>query len=235
MCGRYVLETDPDEVARFFGARVEPEVAEHFRPSWNIAPTRRAVAVATLGDGRVVGRYRWGLIPSWAKDPAIGNRLFNARSETAATKPSFRAAFTSRRLVVVANGFYEWHGAPGTTRQPWYLSRADHALLAFAGLFEVWSDPRPGMEPVRSCTILTTAANSDVAPVHERMPVVLAGAPLKEWLDPGVTDRGHLESLLVPAESGTLVRRPVSRAVGNTRVDSPELLAVVADGAVPPD
>ncbi len=148
MCGRIALYSEPDFLARVFDAQLALGVDPDARPSWNIGPMRSVVGLAevpdgsspTSGDGvhRELGRYRWGLVPSWAKDPTMGNRTFNARAETVATKPSFRAAFAARRLAVVADGFYEWRPDPGATKQPYYFTRADGQPLALAGLWEQW-------------------------------------------------------------------------------------------------
>jgi putative SOS response-associated peptidase YedK len=179
---------------------------------------------------RELGRYRWGLVPSWAKDPGVGSRMFNARAETVASKPSFRAAFASRRLVVVADGFYEWKPGVASTKRPYYFTRADGRPMALAGLWEQWwggpdgTDAGAADRPIlRTCTVITTEAGSDMGDIHDRMPVVLEDDTLDEWLDPANRDKPELESLLVPSVTGTLVHRPVGTAVGNVRNDGPEL------------
>jgi putative SOS response-associated peptidase YedK len=275
MCGRISLYSDPDYLARIFDSQLGPDVDPDARPSWNVPPTRSILAVADVPDApgigsgagaggtdddpvahavhRELGRYRWGLVPAWAKDPSMGNRTFNARAETVASKPSFRSAFTARRLVVVADGFYEWRQGPGTTKQPFYFTRADGNPLALAGLWEVWrggpaargsragdahvpggpDDDAAGVtdsagpveRPVlRTCTVITTVAGPDMGDVHHRMPVVLEPEVLDEWLDPDNRDKPELESLLTPAPAGTLVHRAVGRSVGNVRNDGPELI-----------
>ena len=235
MCGRYVLATPIDELASFFEARRAAGLAGDWATSYNIAPTKSVVCLAPDADGaRVLDAYRWGLIPSWAKNPAIGNRLFNARSETVAVKPSFRGAFRSRRLVVVSDGFYEWRRGPGARRQPFFLSRSDRAPLAFAGLWESWRDPTSADDagaPLRSCTIITTAANAEVSPIHDRMPVILERDALEVWLDPSVAARDELEALLCPAPPGTLVVRAVGPRVGNVRNNGPDLIEKVTPDA----
>jgi putative SOS response-associated peptidase YedK len=235
VCGRYVLATPIDELASFFEARRAAGLVGDWAASYNIAPTKTVVCLAPDADGgRVLDAYRWGLIPSWAKDPAIGNRLFNARSETVAVKPSFRGAFKSRRLVVVADGFYEWRRGPGARRQPYFLSRSDRAPMAFAGLWESWHDPATADDDsawVHSCTIITTAANDEVSPIHDRMPVVLEHDALEAWLDPSVAARDELEALLRPASPGTLAVRAVGPRVGNVRNNGPDLIEEVAPGA----
>jgi len=241
MCGRIALYSEPDFLARVFDAQLALDVETDGRPSWNIGPMRSVVAVADVSDGpdggvhRELGRYRWGLVPSWASDPSVGNRTFNARAETVATKPSFRAAFTTRRLAVVADGFYEWTPAKGTAKQPYYFTRADGRPLALAGLWEQWwggpgsRDAPTAERPVlRTCTVITTAAGPDMGDIHHRMPVVLEPGVLGEWLDPANGDTPELESLLVPAPAGTLAHRAVGREVGNVRNDGPGLIEAVA-------
>jgi putative SOS response-associated peptidase YedK len=240
MCGRIALYSEPDYLARIFDAVLGPDVDPDGRPSWNIPPTRSILAVADeQPDGaaaphRALGRYKWGLVPSWAKDPAMGSRTFNARAETVSSKPSFRAAFTARRLAVVADGFYEWKPGPGKTRRPYYFTRADGQPLALAGLWEQWwggpgapdADERP---PLRTCTVITTGAGADMGDIHHRMPVVLESEVLDEWLDPANRDKPELESLLVASPAGTLVHRAVATTVGNVRNDGPELIDPVED------
>lgn len=247
MCGRIALYSEPDFLARVFDAQLALGVDPDARPSWNIGPMRSVVGLAgvpdgsspTSGDGvhRELGRYRWGLVPSWAKDPTMGNRTFNARAETVATKPSFRAAFAARRLAVVADGFYEWRPDPGATKQPYYFTRADGQPLALAGLWEQWwggpdaAAPPEGERPaLRTCTVITTGAGPDMGDIHDRMPVVLDPAVLDEWLDPANRDRPELESLLVPSPAGTLVHRAVGREVGNVRNDGPGLIEELVGG-----
>lgn len=248
MCGRIALYSEPDHLARIFDALLGSNVDPSGRPSWNVPPTRSILGVADVPDSeaalsaegsgavpsgvhRELGRYRWGLVPSWAKDPSMANRTFNARAETVASKPSFRAAFTSRRLAVVADGFYEWKPGPRKTRQPYYFTRADGQPLALAGLWEQWwggpgaADEPEGERPaMRTCTVITTEAGPDMGDIHHRMPVVLDPAVLDEWLDPANRDKPELESLLVASPAGTLVHRRVARTVGNVRNDGPELI-----------
>ena len=188
------------------------------------------------GVRRELGRYRWGLVPSWAKDPSMATRTFNARAETVASKPAFRSAFTSRRLAVVADGFYEWRQGPGSGKQPYYFTRADGMPLALAGLWEVWrggpaergerdGEGDAGERPaLRTCTVITTSAGPDMEDIHHRMPVVLEPEVLDEWLDPDNRDKPELESLLAASPAGTLIHRAVGRSVGNVRNDGPELI-----------
>jgi putative SOS response-associated peptidase YedK len=247
MCGRISLYSDPDYLARIFDAQLGPDVDPDARPSWNVPPTRSILAVADVAPGggaegvpatvhRELGRYTWGLVPSWAKDPQVGSRMFNARAETVASKPSFRSAFVARRLAVVADGFYEWKPGSGSTKRPYYFTRADGRPLALAGLWEQWwggpeARGAAGSESpaLRTCTVITTGAGPDMEDIHHRMPVVLEDDTLDEWLDPANRDKPELESLLVPSPAGTLVHRPVATAVGNVRNDGPELIEDVAE------
>jgi len=233
MCGRYVSATPVEELAAYFGAEPDENLAEAALPRYNVPPTEQVLGV--LIDPRRPGEepgaepvrriaaFRWGLVPSFAKDPAEGNRAFNARAETVATRPAFRAAFRSRRLIVPASAFYEWEKAGGR-RLPFAFARADGAPLAFAGLWELWRHPE-SRQWLRSCTIITTPAGPDVAPVHDRQPAVLDPASFAVWLDPAEEDRSELESLLVPSPAGTLVAHRVGRAVGDVANDGPQLLA----------
>lgn len=229
MCGRYVLATPVPVIADYFAATFEPALAEHYRPSWNVPPTRQVLAVAEHDEGtRILSTYRWGLVPAWAKGLSFGANTINARAESVATKPSFRSAFRARRCIVVADGYYEWKTTPGEVRQPYYFTRADGQLLAFAGLWESWKGPadEPGVETeVLTCAIVTTEAGEDVEAIHTRMPVILEpGGAWEQWLDPGQHDRDALESLLLPAPGGTLDKQRVASAVGNVKNDGPELI-----------
>jgi len=230
MCGRYVLAQPVEQVAEYFGATVAPALEQAYAPSYNVAPTDNVIGLAPLPSGeRVLRGYRWGLVPSWATDPSIGNRLFNARAETVASRPAFRSAFRSRRIAVVADGYYEWKKGPSNRRQPYYFQRADGAPMAFAGLWEPWRKPGGPEEGewLRTCTIITADAASDVAAIHDRMPAILEAGALEIWLDPTAEDEEELEALLAPGPTGTLRYYPVGRQVGNVRNNDPELLAKV--------
>lgn len=218
MCSRYFLDADGNVIAYTFHVPVHDRI----RRRYNIAPTQEAPVVRVgASGGREVAMLRWGLVPFWSKDLAIGNRLINARSETAAEKPSFRNAFRSRRCVVPASGFFEWQGEPGR-KQPWAITAADQALFAFAGLWESWHDKaRPEAPPVETFTILTTGANEAVAAVHDRMPVILPADRVQDWL---VAPPREAQDLLAPY-AGPMRLRAISRAVGNPRNDSPGVLA----------
>ena len=237
MCGRFVAASplpllvdhfDVDEV------RVDPD-DDAAAPSWNVAPTERVLAVAEHDGRRLLGAFRWGLVPAWAPDPSNGARLINARAETLADKPAFREAFARRRCLVPADGFYEWRLAPGGAKQPVYLAPSPPAVLAFAGLWEVWRDPAaPAAPPMRTCTIVTTDANERVTPLHSRMPVVLPRAAWSTWLDPGEHDPGLLASLLVPAPEDLLDLRDASRLVNDVRNKGAEVLDPATAAAAGP-
>jgi len=214
MCGRFVLSSPADAIAAEFAAMTGGLV---LNAHYNIAPMQDVVVVRSLQGRRTLSMLRWGLIPSWAKDPKIASRLINARSESAAGKPSFREAMKKRRCIIPASGFYEWE-KEGTRRQPWYfLASRPGALLAIAGLWESWRSPDG--EPVETVCLLTTSANPVLAPVHDRMPVLLDREGVESWLDPAECDATRLTDLLVPAPAERLIGRPVSTNVNAVRND----------------
>jgi putative SOS response-associated peptidase YedK len=236
VCGRFVATTPVSDLVDHFGVeRVAERDLDEGRgggwidDSWNVAPTDRVAAIAVRRDERTLGTFRWGLVPSWAKELTIGSKLINARAETVATKPAFRKAFEKRRCIVPADGFYEWEAVPGAKKkQPWYVHDPSGAPLAFAGLWEVWRDPaEPDSELVRTCTIVTTTANDLMARIHDRMPVLLPEREWERWLDPGFGDVDALSALLVPAPDGALVMHPVSTAVSNVRNQGPDLVTPI--------
>ncbi len=220
MCGRYSLTTaDPAQLrARF--ANTEWTTVE---PHYNIAPGTDVLAVTTDREGVPRGeRLRWGLVPNWAAESNVGFKMINARAETIAERPAYRSAFERFRCLIPADGFYEWQALPGERRkQPFHITRADGELFAFAGLWSVWHRGEP--DQLRSCTIITTAANSAVAPVHDRMPVILPRAAEGLWLARDAP-LAQLQELLggLPAED--LALRPVGPAVNDARYDGPECL-----------
>lgn len=226
MCGRFTLYSDPDRYAARFHATLAPDVAEGFRPSWNVSPTNQVLGVRERDGRRELERFRWGLVPSWAKDPSMATRTFNARAETVATKPSFRAAFRRRRLLVPADGFYEWTARTGPRRKvPHYFTRADGAPVALAGLWEHWR--APDGEGMRSATVITTTAGPDMDGIHDRQPVVLEPDTWDRWLDPSLDDRDELEGMLHAGRPGILRHWPVTRDVGNVRNDDAHLIEPV--------
>lgn len=225
MCGRFVSASPPDEVARYFGAQAPERLLE---PSYNVAPTNDVYVVLEDGAVRRMTALHWGLVPSWAKDPSIGNRMINARAETLATKNAFKQAFRKRRCIIPVDGFYEWAAVPGRSRkQPYYLHRPDGQPLALAGLWEVWRDPAAPGEELRSCTIITGEANEAVRRVHDRMPVILPPSAWDVWLDPDQHDPDLLGRFLVPAPPTLLELRPVSTEVNNVRTKGAHLVEPV--------
>jgi putative SOS response-associated peptidase YedK len=185
---------------------------------FNVAPTQMVAAVRDRADkSRELAILKWGLVPSWATDPAIGNRMINARAESIAEKPSFRTAFKKRRCLVLADGYYEWKQI-GKSKQPYLIHRRDDRPFAFAGLWEFWR-PDASAEPLETCTIITTSSSSAVQSVHDRMPVILNEIDYDAWLDPENEDRAKLEPLLVPYEGDELIAEQVSTHVNNARND----------------
>ena len=200
MCGRFILLTDLAAIVTRFAVEGSDLTA---LPRGDLVPGREVPAVTRDGGNRLVS-LRWGLIPAWAKDPAIGRKLFNARAETLAEKPSFRAALRSRRCLIPADGFYEWTGEKGH-RQPVRFRLRSGEPFAFAGLYETWQPPQG--EPLQTCTIVTTTPNALIPPIHDRMPVILAPAAEALWLDGALRDPGALRPLLVPYPAEAMARQ----------------------------
>lgn len=229
MCGRYTLRVSPAELAEIF------EVVNSFdwSPRYNIAPTQTVAAVraAPDGSGRELSLLKWGLIPSWAKDPKIGSTLINARADTVATKPSFRSAFRKRRCLIAVDGFYEWQAVPGQkAKQPYLISVKDAPAFAFAGLTEHWTSPEG--TPVDTCTIITTTANSLMQSIHNRMPVILDRADYDRWLDPKNQDPQEVFPLLTQFPADRMQAVPVSTRVNSPRNESPECIVPLAGRSV---
>jgi len=217
MCGRFTLVSPSVAVTERFHASAPPDL----RPRYNIAPGQDVLCVTRDGANRIEP-LRWGLIPFWAKDPAIGNRLINARAETLAEKPSFRNAFAKRRCLVVADGFYEWRPA-GKRKVPVYIFLKSKKPFGFAGLYESWKAP-DGKE-IRTCTIITTGANDLVRPIHDRMPVIVPADAEDRWLDPREDSRERLQSLLTPYPSGEMDAHDVASIVNSASHDAPDCIA----------
>jgi putative SOS response-associated peptidase YedK len=222
MCGRFTLTQSAKQLAKHFQLEEEPQ----FVPGYNIAPSQ---PVPVIRAGKAVQRQfdylYWGLIPSWSKDPTIGARLINARSETVTEKPSFRAAFKRRRCLIAADGFYEWQqGAKktGTKKQPFYFQLQDHQPFGFAGLWEIWHSPEG--DEVESCTILTAPANEQMQPIHNRMPVILSPDDYDLWLDPNVQSPDRILPLLRPYPDEQMQHYPVSTLVNSPSNDSPDCI-----------
>jgi putative SOS response-associated peptidase YedK len=232
MCGRYVQASSYGDLEQYFQTDEVRERAVEHRPDYNVAPTRDVPVVAVSEQRRVLDVVRWGLVPPWAKDLSIGNRMINARAESVATKPAYRKAFEKRRCIVPADGFYEWRRIEGRSKLPYYIRHADGTPLAFAGLWERWKDPDdPEAEWIRTCCIITTDANEALRKVHDRMPVVLPEASWEQWLDPDNHDTEALRALLVPAPAEEFVLHPVSTRVNRPANNDPSLLEEVPEPA----
>jgi putative SOS response-associated peptidase YedK len=229
VCGRYTLATpDPAELR----ARFPVGEAVEIRRRYNVAPGDDVLAVTTDREGQPRGELlRWGLVPSWANVPNSNLKMINARVETVAERPAFRRPFGRFRCLIVADGFYEWRPPSDSgPKQPFHITRTGGAPFAFAGLWSIWHGEQD--EKLRSCAILTTAANSAIAPLHDRMPVILAPDAEAAWLDPS-TPRGALLEILAPLPSPQTALRPVGLAVNDARYDGPECLAPASASAQP--
>jgi putative SOS response-associated peptidase YedK len=214
MCGRFTQAADGEIIFKVFALPEPPAMP----PRYNIAPTQDVAAVRAVDGGRRLAMLHWGLIPSWAKERAMGARMINARAETLAEKPAFRSAFRARRCLIVADGFYEWQKVGGR-KQPYFIRFRDGRPFGFAGLWERWH--REGEEAVESCTIVTTEANELLAPIHDRMPVIVEPEQFALWLDPSVSDINRVAGLLRPFSAGAMEAYPVSFLVNNPANDAP--------------
>ena len=224
MCGRFTLSTSPTEIADHFGLDEVPQLGARF----NVAPGQDIATISVVGEerGSVLRLRRWGLVPSWAKDAKIANRLINARSETAAEKPSFRSAFRRRRCLVPADGFYEWAGPKGS-KQPYFIGLERRALFAFGGLWERWTDPEG--EAIESCTLLTTAATEHLGALHGRMPVIVDPVDYALWMNPDVTEPDRVLPVIDRNLGGALGYYPIGKHVNDVRHDDPRCLEAIAD------
>ena len=220
MCGRFTLFEADKVLSKEFGVSGVPPLS----PRYNIAPSQPIAAVRTphTGTGRELALLRWGLIPSWSKDPAIGNRLINARAETVQEKPSFRNAFRRHRCLIPTNGFYEWQRQE-RGKQPYFVRMRDGRVFAFAGLWDRWESS--DKDVIETCTILTTAANTVLDPIHGRMPVILPQAEYARWLDPTLKDTDALSPLLVPFPPEEMLAIPVSPRVNAPSTDDEKCIA----------
>jgi putative SOS response-associated peptidase YedK len=221
MCGRFAQRTDPKKLARAFQVNEAPEIETRY----NIAPTQEILSVTESEGGREMRFFKWGLIPSWAKDVSIGARLINARAETVEEKPSFREAFKKRRCIIPADGFYEWQRTGGR-KQPFFFQMRDESPFGFAGLWERWKGE--GEEVIESCTILTTEANEVLKEVHDRMPVILHPEDYELWLDDDVRKRELIRGLLRPYLSSEMTSYPVATAINSPHNQGPSLIERVA-------
>jgi len=248
MCGRYASSRQPEDLVEEFEIRNHD--LPHLEPDWNVAPTKEVYAVierpprseqeggeplTEAAPERQLRVLTWGLVPCWAKDPAVGNRMINARMETVAEKPAYRRAFERRRAILPADGYFEWYPTEEKTKagrpkkQPYFIRPADGGVLAMAGLYEIWRDPeKTEDDPTRfrwTCTVLTTSAEDSLGHIHDRMPLMLAPHRYHEWLDPRRNGKDDLLAFLEPAAPGRLEAFPVSTLVSNVRNNGPELVA----------
>jgi putative SOS response-associated peptidase YedK len=224
MCGRFMLFASPDELREHFKLDL---IRSELLPSYNIAPTQLSQGVVqSPGGRRAIVELKWGLIPSWAKDPKIASKLINARAETILEKPSFRESFLKRRCLIPNNGFPEW--AKGS-RQPMLISLKDKKTCAFAAIYDIWIDPQSGQK-VYTFAILTTQANSLTAPIHARMPVILPEEVYDIWLDPRMQDIELLQSLLKPFDPEQMDVYPISPEINKVSYNQPEALLPYSPG-----
>lgn len=222
MCGRFTLTADQKKLAESFAG---VEIPEGLTARYNIAPSQPVAVIANNRPDRLEF-FQWGLIPSWAKEPAIGNKMINARGETLAEKPSFKTAYKRRRCLVPADGFYEWRKNPGSkSKTPLYIRVHEGQPFAFAGLWESWHSPEG--DNILSCTIITTAPNDFMAEIHNRMPVILAPEAYDLWLDPAERSPAELDSLLKPCPAAWLSAYPVSTTVNSPTNETAACIAPV--------
>jgi putative SOS response-associated peptidase YedK len=226
MCGRFVAASDPDGLVRFLV--VDERRDEDHPPSYNVAPTDPVRAVVEHDARRYLVTFRWGLVPRWAEDRRIASKLINARCETVAEKPAFREAARRRRCLIPADGFYEWQRGRDGERTPYFIHPTDAPVFAFAGLWDAWRDRGdPGVAPLRTCTIVTKAADRRLAALHPRMPAALPPSAWDAWLDRGTTDLATVRDVLTAATPGDVDLHRVSSAVNTPRNNHPDLLAPV--------
>ena len=233
MCGRYTI-AKPERIIVAF----EPVAGncESGKPRYNISPMQKVPAVLVRDERRALAECQWGFVPHWAEDPAVGNRMINARSETLAEKPSFRTAFAHGRCLIPADGFYEWQRI-GSEKRPHYIRMVDGSLFAFAGLYSVWKGgpAKSGggaADSLLSCCIVTTSANDLMRPIHDRMPVILAKGCWDPWIDPANTDVAALKAMFRPFDPGLMTEYPVSRHVNSPANDDDRCIAPESRGGV---
>lgn len=226
MCGRYTLTCTPEVLAEAFRLEATPDL----QPRYNVAPSQEVACVRARlpSRKREAVTLRWGLIPSWAGDPAMGMKLINARAETVAEKPSFRKPFRERRCLVLADGYYEWQ-REGSRKQPYHIRLNSERPFAFAGLWDRWTGADG--KTIESCAILTTTPNERLASIHDRMPVILPPVAYEPWLDPGLQDARHLVPFLTPYPADAMIAVPVSRLVNDPRVDDARCLEALDDAS----
>ena len=224
MCGRINLWMSPAELAVVFELFREPE----WEPRYNLGPMQQILTVRQHPKGVVLAEpVQWGLVPAWSKSRMTSPPMNNARAETVSSKPSFSESFKRRRCLIPANGFFEWKRLDTKSKQPWNIYRVDGQPLALAGIWDSWQS-NDG-DPLESCAVVTTEANSFMSKIHDRMPVILEKSDWKTWLDPEFTDVEELQRLLIPCPSELLTGTPVCSLVSNVKYDSPECVRPVAE------
>lgn len=224
MCGRFTLTSDMDTILYRFSSIATPTISH--RPRYNIAPSQPILAVVNHGKQNTIQEFIWGLIPFWSKEPTPGSKIINARSETLTEKPSFKNLVSGNRCLIPANGFFEWK-LDGKIKHPYLIRLKSHQLFAFAGLWDVWHSPEG--DPIYTCTIVTTEANSAIRSLHNRMPVILTPELEQIWLDPGITDHEVVTSMLKPYPSEELAIYKVSTLINSPRNDSPECIIPIEE------
>jgi putative SOS response-associated peptidase YedK len=228
MCGRFVLEISPELLMKVYRLPSIPD----WQPRYNIAPGQNVAVIRQHNGGdRALAWLQWGLIPSWAKEQSIGHKMINARCETVHEKPSFKHAFQARRCIIPASGFYEWEKR-GPEKIPHYIHLRDHQIMSFAGLWEKWTSSEG--KTLETCTILTTAANSLLKKLHDRMPVILHSEEIELWLNRGIDDVNRLKGLFHPYPSDQLAEYVVSKAVNHPANDSPACITPLSPQAKTP-
>jgi putative SOS response-associated peptidase YedK len=221
MCGRFTLTVNPADLQETFENYTFPQ---QFAPRFNIAPTQPVLAIPN-DERNEADFFIWGLIPMWAKDPGIGNKLINARAETLAEKPSFRGSLKYKRCLVIADGFYEWKSGAGKTKTPYFIHKTDRKPFAFAGLWDSWNGPDGSQ--VKTCTIITTEPNDLTSLIHNRMPVILHPRDYAKWLDPSPQTPENMAPLLKPYPAEEMNAYVVSTMVNKPENDIPELVVPV--------
>ncbi|MFN4219045.1 MAG: SOS response-associated peptidase [Candidatus Bipolaricaulia bacterium] len=222
MCGRFTLTLSTAQIEARFGVPLPAQ----YKPRYNIAPTQEILALIADDQGRRIEPLRWGLIPHWAKDPQIAQKLINARAETLFEKPSFRDAVRRRRCLILADGFYEWRQTPSGKKTPVYVRLKSREPFGFAGLWESWNSPDG--QTLKTCTIITTEPNELIKPIHNRMPVIVSREYEELWLDPSPKARAELERVLRPYHAEELELYDVSATVNSPSNDGPECIAPVS-------
>lgn len=219
MCGRFTLTTDIEDIMNEFS--IDESINVDYKPRYNIAPSQKILGITEKNGKRILGEYRWGLVPFWAKDIKIGFSMINARAETLQTKPAYRNLIAHKRLIIPSDGFYEWKKI-GSDKQPYRFQIESKKVYGFAGLYDQWKSPTGDI--IQSCTIITTTPNTLVKDVHDRMPVILTKENLNIWIDEGTSDKDLLMNLLTPFPADKMISYPVSKSVGNVKNVNPELI-----------